>query len=312
MRQMKARPSILIVDDQSLILHSMYQIFREEYEVFIATSGEQALETCEAQLPDLILLDMLMPGMDGHQTFKLLKANELTSNIPIIFITANQDSEEEARCLDAGAIDVIFKPVNPKVVKAKVHTHTRLKLQTDLLRKFAWVDGLTGLANRRHFDEALEKEWRQCQRKQQDLSLIFMDVDFFKRYNDFYGHQLGDTCLQAIANVMAKIVKRPSDIVARYGGEEFVCLLPETPIEAAYAIAQEFERGVRQLAIANVTSDVIRPEHAIPEKIITISQGVISRVPQANDNATEFVNMADQLLYLAKSSGRARIVAASS
>ncbi len=311
LKQIKALPTLLIVDDQSLILHSLYQLFRDDYEVLVATSGLEAIEICESQAPDLILLDLLMPGMDGYDTCEHLKKNEHTRHIPILFVTADRDSEEETRCLDAGAVDFIFKPVNPRVVKAKVHTHTRLKLQTDFLRKIACLDGLTGIANRRLFDDTLQKEWRLCQRKGLPLSLIYIDVDYFKRYNDFYGHLQGDSCLQAVANSLNTKIKRPSDLLARIGGEEFACLLPDTPIEGAYAIAQEFEAGVRKLAIPHVTSDVICPDHSSPAQVVTISLGVTSLVPSNEKNSTELLGLADQLLYLAKLGGRGRIVAAS-
>lgn len=295
------KPALLIVDDQPVILQSLYTIFADDYEVFVASNGKQALAFCQVQLPDLILLDVSMPGMDGYETCQHLQANPLTADIPIIFVTASNQHDDETRGLEAGAVDFISKPVNPSVVKARVRTHIKLKLQSDTLRRLSLTDGLTGVANRRQFDETLLKEWRRCSRSHLPLSLIFIDVDYFKRYNDCYGHQLGDECLKTVAKVLRQGLKRPADLLARYGGEEFVCLLPETPLEGARQTANALEAAVRALALPHAQSDVAA--------VLTISLGVAAAEAAVGDDPAALLDAADKLLYQAKEAGRAQVKA---
>ena len=213
---------LLIVDDQSSNLQLLYEMFKDDYELCTAASGQDALAFCQTRQPDLILLDVVMPEMGGFTVCQQLKNDALTQNIPVIFVTVNNDPAAEARGLDVGGVDFISKPFHVRAVKARVRMHLTLKSQSDMLRSFALIDGLTGVANRRHFDATLESEWRHCVRAGQPLSLILADVDFFKNYNDQYGHQAGDVCLQTIASALKAGFTRSHDIVARYGGEEFV------------------------------------------------------------------------------------------
>ena len=188
----KVRPKLLVVDDQRINILVLNELFREDCDVFMATSGEQALQVCRAQLPDLVLLDVQMDGIDGYEVCRRLKADAESRNIPVIFITAQGGEADEVRGLQLGAVDFIAKPINPVIVRARVQTHLTLKLQSDLLRSMTLFDGLTGVPNRRKFDEQLVRDWRQSQREQTALSVILIDVDHFKRYNDHYGHQAGD------------------------------------------------------------------------------------------------------------------------
>lgn len=297
------RPKLLIVDDQPTNIRVLHELFREDFDVFMATSGEQALTVCQAQQPDLILLDVVMEGMDGHEVCRRLKADPATRGIPIIFITAQQQESEELLGLELGAVDFISKPINPVIVKARVRTHLTLKLQSDLLRSMAMMDGLTGVANRRKFDEDISADWRQCFREQQPLSLILADVDFFKRYNDRYGHQAGDGCLRSVARALSETVGRPYDLVARYGGEEFVCVLPKTDLSGAVEIAQRMQERVRALGIEHSASDV--------DRVVTISLGVATLIPSGDLEYQTLVEAADQQLYKAKSAGRGRVCSAS-
>lgn len=297
------RPKLLIVDDQPTNIRVLHELFREDFDVFMATSGEQALTVCQAQQPDLILLDVVMEGMDGHEVCRRLKADPATRGIPIIFITAQQQESEELLGLELGAVDFISKPINPVIVKARVRTHLTLKLQSDLLRSMAMMDGLTGVANRRKFDEDISADWRQCFREQQPLSLILADVDFFKRYNDRYGHQAGDGCLRSVARALSETVGRPYDLVARYGGEEFVCVLPKTDLSGAVEIAQRMQERVRALGIEHSASDV--------DSVVTISLGVATLIPSGDLEYQTLVEAADQQLYKAKSAGRGRVCSAS-
>lgn len=292
------RPRLLLVDDQPINIQVLHQVFAPDHQVFMATSGEQALVQCRAQNPDLVLLDVMMPGMDGYEVCARLKADEATRHIPVIFVTAQSDPREEERGLDLGAVDFISKPINAKIVRARVKTHITLKHQSDLLRQMAFIDGLTGVFNRRHFDERLDSEWRRAARNATPLSLILLDVDFFKRYNDQYGHQTGDDCLRRVAVCLKEAARRPADLVSRYGGEEFGLILPETDYEAAMLVAQELERRVRELGIEHATSE------AAP--VVTISLGVATRSGLVLGTREEFLALADQQLYLSKRTGRAR------
>lgn len=292
-----ARPRLLVVDDQPINIQTLYQIFHADHEVFVATSGEQALAFCRSNpLPDLILLDVVMPGLDGLAVCQQLKADPVLANIPVIFVTACMDPADETRALEAGGVDFITKPVNPMVVRARVKTHLTLKAQEDFLRSLVFVDGLTGVANRRRFDEALLSEWRQCQRAGTPLALLMIDIDHFKRYNDHYGHPTGDACLQQVAAVLKAAMQRACDLVARYGGEEFVCLLPGCDQAPALAKAQALQAALAAQGIAHEAS----PTAAW----VTLSIGVAVAQPQAGGSPAALVAAADAALYSAKHRGR--------
>ena len=292
-----ARPRLLVVDDQPINIQTLYQIFHADHEVFVATSGEQALSFCRGNpLPDLILLDVVMPGLDGLAVCRQLKADPVLANIPVIFVTACMDPADETRALEAGGVDFITKPVNPMVVRARVKTHLTLKAQGDFLRSLVFIDGLTGVANRRRFDEALLSEWRQCQRAGTPLALLMIDIDHFKRYNDHYGHPTGDACLQQVAAVLKAAMQRASDLVARYGGEEFVCLLPGCDQAAALAKARALQEALAAQGIVHEAS----PTAAC----VTLSIGVAVAQPQAGGSPAALVAAADAALYSAKHRGR--------
>lgn len=291
------KPRLLLVDDQPINIQVMHQAFASDCQVFMATSGMQALKICEEQQPDLMLLDIEMPDMDGFEVCRRLKASELTRHIPVIFVTAHTNVEEETKGLELGAVDFIYKPVSPPVLRARVRAHLLLKFQSDLLRELVFVDGLTGLFNRRLFDQQFAVEWARSARHDTPLSLILLDVDFFKRYNDHYGHQLGDECLRQIGRILKRCLKRATDLVARYGGEEFVCLLPDTPHDQALLLAEEIEQQVRAQAMPHV--------HSTASGVVTVSLGVSTGRGQRG-KAEELLALADQQLYRAKSEGRSR------
>lgn len=293
------KPMLLIVDDHRSNLLLLHEIFKDDYEVRMAISGQEALAFCQGLLPDLILLDIVMPEMNGYTVCQRLKSDALTQNIPVIFVSSKNDPLEEARGLDVGGVDFISKPFHVRVVRARVRTHLTLKCRSDVLRSMALIDGLTGVGNRRHFDATLEAEWWRCVRAGQPLSLILVDVDFFKRYNDCYGHQAGDVCLQAIASVLKAGFTRSHDMVARYGGEEFVCILPDTPLEGAEKKANELENAVRTLGMVHEKSDVFG--------VVTISLGVAVANPAKGENPADLVACADGQLYIAKQSGRGQV-----
>ncbi|WP_373082678.1 diguanylate cyclase [Zhongshania sp.] len=290
------RPRLLVVDDQPVNIQALYQVFAKDSEVFMATNGQQAIDVCRQKRPDLILLDVLMPDMDGIEVCKILKADTETQNIPIIFVTSQDSPEEETRGLEVGAVDFITKPVNPAVVRARVNTHLTLKMQSDALRALASIDGLTRIPNRRFFDERLNAEWRACRRAESSLSLIMVDVDHFKKYNDHYGHLEGDNCLKRVANSLAEGNWRGRDLAARYGGEEFVCLMPDTDLAGAMSKAESLRLQVESLAMPHAES----PDAAC----VTISVGLATIVPSEGKLETLLLGAADEQLYKAKQAGR--------
>lgn len=292
------KPKLLVVDDQSINIQVMYRCFAGDYQVFMATNGEQALAIARNNPPDLILLDVVMPGLDGFEVCKQLKADASTSHIPVIFVTAHTDPAQETHGLNLGAVDFIAKPVNPDVVRARVKTHLTLKFQSDLLRKLVFLDGLTGVFNRRYFDQQITTEWGRSSRNNAPLALILLDVDFFKLFNDRYGHQAGDDALRMVAQAIKACLRRPADLVARYGGEEFACVLPETSHEDALLIAHELESKVRELALPHNTSSV--------DGVLTISIGLATRSGNGDGEAdvNALIGLADNMLYEAKRNGR--------
>ncbi|MDD3518491.1 MAG: diguanylate cyclase [Chromatiales bacterium] len=297
------RPRLLVVDDQPINIQTLYQIFHADHEVFMATDGQQALDFCRHGMPpDLILLDVVMPGMDGLEVCRSLKADPATADIPVIFVTAQSDPADETRALEAGGVDFITKPVNPAVVRARVKTHLTLKAQSDLLRSLAFVDGLTGVANRRRFDEALETEWRGCRRGHLPLALLMVDIDHFKRYNDRYGHQAGDECLRIVARTLKQGFGRARDLVARYGGEEFACLMPGSDLAGARTKAEELRQAIERCAIPHAASPVA--------DVVTLSVGVAALTPNGENTPSDLVAAADAALYSAKSEGRNRVCSA--
>lgn len=296
------QPVVLAVDDQASNILTIYELFKGEYEVCAATSGEDAFAFCRKRRPDVILLDVGLPGMDGYEVCRRLKADPATREIPIVFVTASGDPVAEVKALDYGAADFIAKPYHEKIVRARVRTQMALKLQTDQLRAFATTDGLTGLANRRSFDQALGDEWRRAIRDRAAVSMLMLDVDHFKQFNDRYGHQAGDQCLQSIASAIKSFARRPGDIAARYGGEEIVILLPRGDEDFVARTAETVRSAIMALAI---------PHAGNPECgwVVTASIGTATLRPLDHGHGPEsLVAKADEMLYEAKRSGRNRVM----
>ena len=289
---------ILIVDDAMENIQILHHALQDEHDVLFAMNGAKALEMAQHQLPDVILLDAIMPDMDGYDVCSALRASAATRDIPIIFVTALKTPEDETRALDAGAADFISKPVNAAVVRARVRTQLTVKRQSDALRELTLTDGLTAVANRRAFDETLANEWRRCARVQAPVALIMVDIDQFKNYNDAYGHQAGDVCLQQVAGAMRRAAGRPQDLVARYGGEEFAILLPLEDGHGAEGVARRLLDEVSLLSIPHAQSSVT--------PWVTVSMGLASMVPTDGATPGDLIKRADALLYQAKASGRNR------
>lgn len=290
---------ILVVDDAMENVQILHQALRDEHEVLFALSGEKAIDVALAQQPDLILLDAVMPGMDGYAVCAALEASPRLQDIPVIFVTALSQPEDETRALEAGAVDFISKPFNVAVVRARVRSQLTIKRQADAMRELSLTDGLTGVANRRHFNDRLESEWRRCARANLPLSLIMIDIDHFKLYNDRYGHQAGDLCLQQVSAAMKRCAARPQDLLARYGGEEFILLLPQEGPEGAEVVAQRIQDEVRKLAVAHEASSTAH--------IVTVSMGLATAMPPLErQDANALIRSADAKLYQAKQGGRNR------
>lgn len=290
--------TILCIDDDRDILNLLGKIFAgADYAVITAVDGMQGLIEARSRKPDLILLDITMPGMDGYEICRRLKGDELTKNIPIIFITAKNEDEDEAKGLKTGAVDYIRKPFYAPIVKSRVRTQLDLKLKTDMLERLVAIDGLTNIYNRRKFDETLELEWKRARRNKFPLSLIMSDVDHFKGYNDHYGHTAGDDCLRRVSRGLKDMLQRPADLLARYGGEEFAVILPETDYNGGIYIAAVLIKGIEDMNISYSYSPVAG--------YVTISIGVATSIPGRNcDTPQQLIEAADSMLYAAKKNGR--------
>jgi diguanylate cyclase (GGDEF)-like protein len=290
---------ILVVDDAMENVQILHHALRDEHEVLFALDGERALELALAQQPDLILLDAVMPGMDGYAVCAALRGSPRLRDIPIIFVTALSQPEDETRALEAGAVDFISKPFNVAVVRARVRSQLTIKRQADAMRELSLTDGLTGVANRRHFNDTMDAEWRRCARAGLPLSVIMIDVDHFKAYNDTYGHQAGDACLQQLSAVMKRCASRPQDLLARYGGEEFILLLPQEAAEGTAVVARRMMDEVAKLALPHAASPTV------PR--VSVSMGLATAMPPLDSHdASAVIRAADARLYHAKQSGRNR------
>ncbi len=301
MKKSRKTRKILIVDDEPSNLDILMELLKDDYKVVAALNGEKAIEMAgSSSPPDLILLDILMPEMDGYEVCQQLKENEATKNLPVIFVTAVSEVMDETRGFKLGAVDYITKPFHPPVVKARVKAHMELKIKSDMLEQLASIDGLTNLYNRRRLDELLDGEWSRCQRSAAPLSLIMIDIDYFKLFNDTYGHAMGDQCLRDVAWTLKDCLKRPGDIIARYGGEEFAVLLPNTDMEGAHSMAKRLGSEVESLKIPHSASDV--------STFVTISLGVATAFAGFTlDSSAELLKTADHALYQSKKNGRNQV-----
>jgi diguanylate cyclase (GGDEF)-like protein len=291
--------SLLVVDDESANLAVLNTILRADYDIFTAKSGNAALTLTMEKHPDLILLDIMMPDVDGFEVLKRLKDDAETRKIPVIIITGLESEASEVQGFTMGAVDYIRKPFKPDLVRARVRAHIEIVVQARASEQLGLTDPLTGIANRRNFDERIAMEWRRAIRDKCVLSFLMMDLDNYKIYNDTFGHPQGDILLKTVAKLFASKVKRPADLTARIGGEEFSILLPNTSLGSALAIAEDVLKGVESLRIPTADGSSITST--------TISIGVASMVPTYDDSMDDFIAQADKNLYKAKAEGRNRI-----
>ncbi len=326
---MKSLP-ILIVDDRPENLITLESLLDDligmpELEVISVTSGNEALSKILDYDFALVLLDVIMPGMDGYEIAELMRGNKKTRHIPIIFVTAaRRDDGQVFKGYESGAVDYLIKPIEPQILKGKVkffleihqqrlqleqktreldaklveleELHQLLEESNARLQLLSSQDALTGLPNRRSFDEIFSREWKRGVRNQQPLSLIVADIDHFKMYNDTYGHIAGDYCLERVARTLRESLLREIDVVARYGGEEFTVILPETDSNGAQNVAERMLQAIAALAI----------QHPCPSACphLSISLGVCTIIPQSALSPLRFIEAADSALYKAKSAGR--------
>ncbi len=291
---------VLVVDDDPMMGAFLAAILEEIASIQVVASGEAALDLLKTENFDVVLLDVDMPGLGGLATCQAIKTSSATSHVSVIVVTAHTGNEIEIEALDLGATDFIVKPFVAKVVLARVRNHLIMQAQARELRILSITDGLTGIANRRCFDQTLKNEWNRAGRKNNSLSLLLIDVDKFKKYNDHYGHSLGDDCLKKIAGALKQSVKRAGDLVARVGGEEFAIILPYTKKEDVVSVAKKISAAVAELAIPH--------EHGVDGKV-SVSIGGATSEPAGRDISPETLyRKADQLLYKAKETGRSRYV----
>jgi diguanylate cyclase (GGDEF)-like protein len=290
------KQKILIVDNDPFTVLFLNELLGSDNELHYAADEEKTLEIAIAENVDLILLDIMLPDTDGYTICRTLKRNPQTAGIPVIFISAKAETDDEVRGLEAGAVDYITKPISAPKILARVRTHLELKRYRDLLEDLSNIDGLTGIANRRRFDAVLAHEWSRSMRAQTKLSLILLDIDHFKQYNDLYGHSAGDTCIKKIAQALRLGLLRTTDLAARFGGDEFACILPETDAAGAENVARTLHASIDRL--------VIRHVHLAAGGIVTVSMGIATAIPTAGTQVLSLIEAADNCLYDAKNEGR--------
>ncbi|MCL2819280.1 MAG: diguanylate cyclase [Oscillospiraceae bacterium] len=295
---MEEKNRILIVDDDTSMLIELASILNQDYKIYTVKDGLSALEKASEVSPDLILLDVIMPDISGFEVLGRLKDNEKTRDIPVLFITGATDSEAEIQGLAAGAVDYVHKPLNESLVKLRVRHQIQLLNQFRKIEHLSMSDQLTGLPNRRSFEMKITEEWDRASRELTPLSVMMVDIDHFKKYNDTYGHQQGDVALKAVADMFARSLRRPSDFVARWGGEEFILLLPNTDSKGAYDVAESIRKHAEDMEIPAADKSITK---------LTVSIGVNTRVQSQIITLDKFVSWTDMALYTAKNKGRNKV-----
>lgn len=311
--------NVLLVDDQAMVAEGIRRMLEAESDIdfFYCEDPSEAINKALEVDATIVLQDLVMPDIDGMTLVRFFRANNLTKDVPIIVLSSKDDPKIKSDAFANGANDYLVKLPDKIELVARIRAHTKhylMQLERDAaffalremqkqlersnaeLQRLSSLDGLTGIANRRQFDETLKREWQRAQRESTPLSLILIDIDYFKLYNDTYGHQRGDECLQRVAVALAKTLSRPTDLVARYGGEEFVAVLPGTSAGGAEKIAERFRRVVQELDIRHGASEA--------GQAVTISAGVATLVPTPDANLENLIECADRALYLAKERGR--------
>lgn len=303
LNQEPVRPRVLIVDDYQGNLDTLTAGLEDVYSITCTPSPKEALVLSKTQVFDIILSDVLMPEMSGYMLCEAIKKESLNQETPFIFVTALDQTSEESKGLALGAVDYITKPYSLAIVRARIQNHLELYRTRDALKALSLIDSLTGLPNRRHFEQVYSYQWMVAQRHGRPITVALVDIDYFKQYNDGFGHQKGDECLQSVGKALASVCHRSMDFVARYGGEEFVIVLCDTDTAGAVLVGQTLLNSVRQLAIETAPDT--------PISVVSISIGMASCYPVGTEDPNFLINLADQQLYKAKRSGRDRIACTS-
>jgi len=290
--------SLLIVDDDSENITALVYMLQAEYTIYVAKSGHHGIDLVREHMPDLILLDILMPEMDGFEFLITLKKSFEFREIPVIFITGLDSKSDEEKGLSYGAADYISKPFHPGIVRLRVWNQIKIVNQIRTIQQLSMIDQLTGIPNRRSFDHQMNLEWKRVQRENQLISLLMMDVDKFKVFNDTYGHLSGDVVLQSVAATLAGTLKRASDFAARWGGEEFAALLPNTDVDGGMLIAESVRENIESLTIKLPNDELVK---------VTLSIGVNTISPAVDSDMNAFIAGSDMALYVAKELGRNRV-----
>ena len=289
----------LIVDDSDEVTSALSQLLSDSFKVDTANTGIDAINLIEEEHYDLVLLDIVMPDLSGYEVCEILKSNEKTKEIPIVFLTAQSKTNHEVKGLSMGAVDYIHKPVSLDMLKARVSKHLADAKKISHLDELSHTDPLTGLPNRRRFESVFSSEFHRAQRMVANLTVAMIDIDQFKLYNDAFGHDKGDDCLKQVADALQQAAKRAGDIICRVGGEEFAAILPNTDLAGGVIYARKLIDSVAELGI----------EHSpvASNDIVTLSVGVASCNAGHVENMNELMFRADQMLYKAKSKGRHRV-----
>lgn len=294
-------PTVLVVDDDKLNRAALAELLKDECRVLLAKDGPSALSILAREDISLVLLDVSMPGMDGYEVLRQIKESPETADVAVVFITGMSEEADEERGLLLGAADYVQKPIRPAIVLARIKVHLKLVMQRRELERLSLQDGLTGIANRRYFDDALDRALRQSMRDRGTLGVAIVDVDHFKQYNDCYGHGAGDEALRRVARIIDGFARRPGDVAARYGGEEFVLLMPAI---------ETFGETLEKLRTEIIAESIVH-ERSATAKVLTVSGGGVSGFVAENTTPQAFLRQADTLLYRAKQTGRNRMLVTS-
>ncbi|NMH61085.1 GGDEF domain-containing response regulator [Alteromonas ponticola] len=284
---------IFIVEDDEITLQMLLHNLGKDYHVIGCNNPLDAIRQMKEAQPDLIMLDMEMPSLSGLELCKQIKTTPQLETLPVVFLTGHDDKETQLKCWEVGCVDFVPKPIVFETLNYRLQTHIKLKLITDRLSTLAMLDGLTNVYNRRYLENYLKEHDVQEKRDYQVFTLMMLDIDYFKRYNDRYGHQQGDECLRSVAQVLSKTAARNTDFVARYGGEEFILMLPATDDKGAKLVSMNIHQALAKRKHEHADSEVGR---------VTLSVGCVTAV--APHAITPMIEEADKLLYEAKQAGR--------
>ena len=295
--------TVLVVDDEPMNIRALTHILAPDYTIYVEKDGYGCIETARELRPDLILLDVIMPARNGFETIEILKSDIALKDIPVIFVTGLSNPQDEETGFNLGAADYINKPFSPAVVKLRVKNHIHMVNQMREIHSLSVTDTLTGIGNRRHFNNQLEAEWQRGLRQQKPVSFIIFDIDYFKVFNDKYGHIQGDWILKNVSSTIRDALLRPTDILARWGGEEFAVILPDTNLEGAKIVAENIRHKVENAKY------LLELEDGQMETKLTVSAGINCAIPSHDNNYTldRLISDADKALYLSKHNGRNKV-----